>query len=86
MGACSLSVDREWLMDLQGHRCAICGINELGDTRQFAVDHDHSTGLVRGLLCANCNLGLGHFKDSTDILRAALSYLECQTPSQQSLS
>jgi len=38
-------------------------------------DHDHATGLFRGCLCINCNLGLGHFKDSPDRLNNALAYL-----------
>ena len=43
-------------------------------------DHDHKTGLNRGLLCAHCNLGLGHFRDSVDLLSAAIKYLNTPRP------
>ena len=39
------------------------------------VDHEHSTGVVRGLLCTNCNTMLGHAKDNPDTLRAGIDYL-----------
>jgi hypothetical protein len=56
----------------QGGMCAICGRR---CKRKLAVDHDHVTGAVRGLLCMHCNLGMGHFRDSTGLLLAALGYL-----------
>ena len=61
----------------QGGMCAICGVesaNALGYA--LHVDHDHRTGQVRGLLCQNCNVALGHFKDDPNILIAAIKYLE----------
>ena len=60
------------LLSEQSNGCAICRI-PIG--RSAHVDHDHTTGLVRGLLCSNCNQGLGHFKDSTLILEAAVQYV-----------
>jgi hypothetical protein len=42
----------------------------------LAMDHDHRTGAIRGLLCNNCNRGLGRFKDSPDLLESALRYLK----------
>ena len=52
-------------------QCLICGLE-----KSILVDHDHSTGEVRGGLCVNCNFGLGHFKDSPELLRLAALYLE----------
>lgn len=59
----------------QNGKCAIClvEIRPLGRTR--AVDHCHATGTIRGMLCKNCNLGLGHFRDDPRRLIAALAYL-----------
>jgi predicted methyltransferase len=51
--------------------CTICGIPQ----DVLAVDHDHKTTKVRGLLCKGCNLGLGGFKDDTELLAKAIVYL-----------
>lgn len=66
------------LLKAQGEVCAICGgTNKPGkDGGLLHIDHDHSTGKVRGLLCGQCNRGLGHFKDNPDSLRKAALYLE----------
>jgi hypothetical protein len=60
-----------------GHdgNCDICGINQKDLTRALFIDHDHKTGKLRGLLCHNCNVLLGHAFDNLDILVAAYSYL-----------
>ncbi len=58
----------------QDGQCAICG-RPAGEER-LAIDHDHQTGHVRGLLCPSCNNGLGRFADSPNRLRAAADYLE----------
>lgn len=63
------------LLTQQGGGCAICGLPcESG--RELAIDHDHVTGKVRGLLCLSHNVALGHFKDNPEHLRAAAAYLE----------
>lgn len=65
------------LLDTQGFRCAICGTAECEDTRRFrlAVDHCHTTGRIRGLLCNTCNRGIGFFKDDVGVLAKAIAYL-----------
>ncbi len=70
-----ISIDEfEALLAAQGDRCAICGGPENG--RQWHVDHHHGSGRVRGVLCDNCNRGLGHFGDDPERLRAAAAYVE----------
>ena len=61
----------------QGGGCGICGATEPGGrTKYFPVDHCHTTGVVRGLLCTKCNRGLGLFNDSTDRMERAVKYLK----------
>lgn len=59
----------------QGGACKICG-EPCTSGRSLAVDHCHKTGRVRGLLCGQCNNGLGRFRDRPDLLLAAIAYLE----------
>lgn len=57
--------------------CAICKQAETSKRTTFlAVDHCHTTGAIRGLLCNNCNRGIGLLKDSPELLQAAKVYLE----------
>ncbi|MBC8391514.1 MAG: endonuclease VII domain-containing protein [Deltaproteobacteria bacterium] len=65
------------ILEKQGGKCAICGSTDSGDkrTKRFHLDHCHETGKVRGLLCASCNMGIGKFKESPDILLRASKYL-----------
>jgi hypothetical protein len=60
----------------QDGKCAICETPQEELKKPLVVDHDHNTGAVRGLLCPNCNHGLGRFKDSLDTVRKAVLYLE----------
>ena len=60
------------MLSKQGGVCAICGKS---DKTMLAVDHDHSTNRIRGLLCTRCNPGLGFFGDSKDNLVSAVRYL-----------
>lgn len=67
----------ERLYILQNGLCAICHNPETRNLNAFlVVDHDHNTGKVRGLLCGNCNSGLGFFKDSQENLNSAKQYLK----------
>ena len=65
----------EYMLQEQNSVCAICGNKDKKD-KDLAVDHCHTTDKVRGLLCSDCNLGLGQFKDSVDLLLRAKKYLE----------
>lgn len=65
------------MLAMQTSRCGICGTDKLtGKWKRFAVDHDHTTGRVRGLLCNECNRGIGLLKDNPDILRKAAEYID----------
>ena len=65
--------------DNQNGKCAICNEPETqmrsGKVRALAVDHDHKTGAIRGLLCSDCNTGIGKLKDNPKILQSAIQYL-----------
>lgn len=75
--------DYERMLAEQGSKCRIC----LGEgfvlaahhKAKLVVDHCHATGVVRGLLCPNCNRALGLLQDSTEALKRALHYLEGAT-------
>jgi hypothetical protein len=71
----------EALYKQQEGRCALCGIEPIKHT-----DHSHITGKVRGLLCHWCNVGLGSFKDSVEILSRAILYLERHKQTQPKVS
>jgi len=69
--------DYSLLLNKQDNKCAICAIHieEYGKD-SFVVDHCHSSGKVRGLLCQQCNTGLGMFKDNPNSLQTAIEYLK----------
>lgn len=64
--------DRLWVQ--QGGRCAICGKQQRA--RALALDHDHQTGRIRGLLCMRCNRALGAYEYDVLVLGAAIAYFE----------
>ena len=61
----------KWRLWGQEGSCEVCG--QVG---RLYVDHDHNTGMIRGLLCGACNVGLGCFRDDPRRVRKALEYLE----------
>ena len=69
--------DYDALLAKQGGGCAICGSTTPGAShrKHLYIDHDHVTNRVRGLLCGNCNSGLGMFADDPDRMREAIAYL-----------
>lgn len=62
------------LLESQCEVCAICG-DECDSGHRLSVDHDHETGEVRGLLCKDCNIALGFFRDNVKSLARAIEYL-----------
>lgn len=75
LGVCNTQYE-EMLVSQKGC-CAICQ-SKLNSSRytKFAVDHDHTTGKVRGLLCTSCNTAIGLMKDSVIRLQSAITYLQ----------
>ena len=64
------------MFDLQQGQCACCGIHQIELTNALAVDHNHDTMAIRGLLCSNRNSGIGQLGDNIEGVRKALKYLE----------
>lgn len=72
----------ERILKEQDGCCKICGSDSYqfhNKDKKLAVDHDHNTGKIRGLLCSPCNRGLGYFMDSKDLLKKAIEYLNHAT-------
>jgi len=73
--------DYRALFEAQGGVCAICGLENTRKTEyadkawSLAVDHDHTTGKVRGLLCSRCNWAIGLFSESPDVIENAAAYV-----------
>lgn len=63
------------MLEAQNYKCAICGNEDEVEGRRLAIDHCHTSGKVRGLLCGKCNRGLGLFYDNTINLAKAIEYL-----------
>jgi hypothetical protein len=76
--------DYNIMLERQGSLCALCGATPLSvHHRKLVVDHDHVTGRVRGLLCHNCNLVLGHLGDDVNLMKRAIAYLQRAERSQK---
>lgn len=56
-------------------KCEICGVHESKLKKRLAVDHNHGTGKIRGLLCYRCNMAIGFFYDDIKIIKKAIKYL-----------
>ncbi len=64
----------------QDYKCKICknmedAYHQHGKLKRLSIDHDHSTGKIRGLLCTRCNTAIGLLKDSIGLLESAIKYL-----------
>ena len=83
--SCSLKknygVDAGALLECQGGKCAIC---DRVLNKKFYVDHNHGSGVVRGILCLKCNTAIGFLNDDPNLLRVAISYLEQSSAKEES--
>lgn len=68
------------IFEIQGGVCAICK-QPPNKSKPFHVDHNHTTGKVRGLLCSNCNVAIGMLQDSPTVAQSATDYLKSQASS-----
>lgn len=75
-------VDYDKKLAEQEGRCAVCRREPDTTKRRLHVDHDHDTGVIRGILCHGCNTGLGAFQDDAVILEQARHYLKRHKISQ----
>jgi hypothetical protein len=64
------------MLKAQGNRCAICKGDDPGASHNWHIDHCHESGVVRGLLCSPCNLGLGFLKDDPEVMYRAVEYIK----------
>lgn len=68
--------DYNAMYDKQNGCCACCGTHQLEQDKSMAVDHCHDTGKIRGLLCFDCNVGIGKLGDNLDGVMNAVKYLK----------
>ena len=64
------------LLEAQNNKCLLCSKSPEDNGKALSVDHDHQTGKIRGLLCDNCNKGIGFLKENIETLKNAIRYLE----------
>ena len=72
--------DYRVMQENQNGKCSICNkeqtrLNRNNKPIRLAVDHDHKTGRIRGLLCYKCNSGIGYFNDNIELLSKPINYL-----------
>jgi Recombination endonuclease VII len=67
--------DYDQMLAAQHGRCAVCRSKTPKGPGRWHIDHDHITGQVRGLLCNNCNRGIGYFSDDPEVIKAAARYV-----------
>jgi len=67
--------ERDAILEKQGGKCAACGTSEPGSVKGWHLDHRHSDGLIRSVLCATCNIALGQVNDSIERLENLIEYL-----------
>ena len=63
------------MLEKQDYKCAICNDEDEVEGRRLAIDHCHTSGKIRGLLCGKCNRAIGLLKDNTKLLTNAIKYL-----------
>jgi len=68
--------DYEKMLKEQGDGCKICGKTEEQEGRRLAIDHCHSSGEVRGILCSNCNQAIGLLNDDVEVIEKAAEYIK----------
>jgi hypothetical protein len=61
---------------MKQRQCKCCGSPNSGSKKGWHVDHDHKTGAIRGVLCANCNIALGQVNDDINKLYQLINYLQ----------
>jgi len=69
-------VEKDAMLAQQNYSCAVCRTVSSGGNHGWHTDHDHVTGMIRGILCRSCNLVLGHVKDDADRLQKLIDYLQ----------
>lgn len=70
------SEDYDLLLEQQSKCCAICRSDDPSGFKYFHIDHNHTTGKIRGLLCSKCNTAIGLFGEDIAVMNAALDYLK----------
>lgn len=78
--------DYDNLYNNQEGKCAICSRHQTELKRPLSVDHCHKSGIIRGLLCDNCNMSLGLLKDNIETLQQAIKYLKENDDSIKSIN